>query len=446
MAMTVSVRVADDDDGLLEAARIDLTAFGLPFERTPRASESVRRSLAWRRRTTTYLADLDRAPVGTSRVYDMALSTPGAMSVPVSGIGDLGVLPGCRGRGVLRALVDRMLDDARERSDVAMVLYASEATIYGRFGFGPATRARRVGIPVSRAALRDDVSVAPGHTSILEPSEWLEVLPGVFERASLRRGGEVSRSSEIWTKVLCGSGPASAQVPGGLGETPGADGRFCMVHRGPTGEPLAYALYWVGESWEPEGPGHSMTVDELVAVDAASELALWRGLFSVGLVQHVTAWVPLDSPLLDALVDRWAPSVSGEHDKLWVRVVDPVAALSARRYRAAGEASIELIDPASGGRSSTLSLSVGQPGATAAVMVSDGGSGSTGGAAGTGGAATSGPDVTLGPAELAQVWLGGGSLASLLALGRVTEGAPGSAARLDAMLGWSPLPGVTHDF
>lgn len=447
--MTVSVRIAADDEELLEAARIDLSAFALPVARTPAASGNLKSSLSWRRPTTTYLADVEGVPCATARVYDMDLSTPGAMSVRVSGIGDVGVLPGYRGHGALRALVTRMFEDAGSRGHVAMALYASEATIYGRFGFGPATRACRVTIPVERAALRDDVSIAAGRSSLVEPSEWTEVLPGVFERASLRRGGEVSRSPEIWDKVLCGGGPASSAAAGGLGDTPGADGRFCMLHRGVDGEPQAYALYSVREAWEPEGPDHSMTVDELVAVDVPSELALWQALFSVGLVQRVTAWVPPHSPLLDALVDRWAPSVSGEHDKLWVRLVDPVAALASRRYRIPGEATFAVSDPMRGGDVQVLSLTVdgpGEPGQVTERDVLPGSSAAGGTRTGSTRAGGTRADVTLGAAELAAVWLGGGSLASLAAVGRVVEGAAGSAARLDAMFGWSPLPGVTHDF
>ncbi|MCZ7631040.1 MAG: GNAT family N-acetyltransferase [Microthrixaceae bacterium] len=427
--MTVSVRVAECDDDLLEAARIDLTAFGLPFARTPTAIESLERSLQWRRTTTTYLAELEGRAVGTARVYDMALSTPGAMSVPVSGVGDLGVLPGFGGRGVLRALVVRMLDDARARGHVGAALYASEATIYGRFGFGPATRSRRVRIPVARAAMRDDVSIAVGRTEILEPTEWFGVLPELYGRAAARRGGEVSRSSELWANVLCGSSRTPGTRPGEWEATPGADDRFCMVHHDPTGAPVSYGLYSIEESWEPEGPAHSMTVHELVAVDAAAELALWQALLTLSLVRHVDAWVTTDSPLLYALEDRWAPSVSGEHDKLWLRIVDPVKALSMRRYRIAGDVVLSLTDGGPAGEPLTVALSVASGGATGVVVEYDGPG-----------------QLTMGVAELAEVLLGGGSVALLASVGRVTEARPGEAARLDAMFGWSPLPYVTHAF
>lgn len=413
----------------MAALRVDLGSFGLAHGRDVPGREALERSMRWRRTTTTYLAEIGSEAVGTARTYDMELSTPGGASVPVAGIGDVGVLPGFRGRGVLRCLVERILDDATDSSRTAAVLYASESTIYGRFGFGPATRSRRVSLPVHKGKLRADVSVAEGRCELLEPEGWIDVLPGVFERAARRRGGEVSRSAELWEKVLCAPGDDSGLLAGGLMGSPGADGRFAMVQRDPGGSANAYALYSVRESWQPEGPAHEMFVDEVVAVDAPSELALWRSLLGIGLVQRIEAWLAPDAPLLGALLDRWAPSVTGEHDKLWARVLDPLAALASRRYRIADRAVVAIGDPRSGGEPINLALTVERPGDPGVTEPCG-----------------DPPDVTLGVAELGEVWLGGGSLAALAAVGRVAEAAPGEAARLDAMLGWSPLPQVTHDF
>ena len=44
----------------------------------------------------------------------------------------VGVLPTHRRRGVLTAMMQAQLADARERGDVLAYLWASEATIYGR--------------------------------------------------------------------------------------------------------------------------------------------------------------------------------------------------------------------------------------------------------------------------------------------------------------------------
>ena len=427
--MDVTLRIATSDDDLLEAARVDLGSFGLPFARGRGARAALRRSLGWRRTTTTYLAERDGAAVGTACTYYMELTTPGGAPVPVLGIGDVGVLPGHRGTGVFRSLIEEILAAVHESGRVAAVLHAAESTIYGRFGFGPATRGRRVTLPAHRSNLRADVVVASGHQELLEPQDWMEVLPEVYRRGIGRRGGELSRSTEIWDKVLCSPGGDDGLLAGGVLEEPGESGLLALVHRGPGGEPAAYALYRIAESWQPEGPLHTMSVQEVVASDTASELAVWRALLSMDLVSAVETWLPVDAPLLAALEDRWAPSVSGEHDKLWVRLADPLRALASRHYRAQGDCVLEILGAAGEGQPLTLGLSVAAGGGHASVERSD-----------------RPAEITLGVAELAEVWLGGGSMQQLAALGRVVEQFPGAAGRLDALFGWSPLPWVTHDF
>ena len=48
----------------------------------------------------------------------------------------IGVLPTHRRRGVTRELLDAQIAGAREQGIAVAALTASEATIYGRFGFG----------------------------------------------------------------------------------------------------------------------------------------------------------------------------------------------------------------------------------------------------------------------------------------------------------------------
>ncbi len=50
------------------------------------------------------------------------------------------------------------------------VLSASEASIYGRYGFGVATRRMELAINTARFRFRDDVEVATGHVEFVHPS------------------------------------------------------------------------------------------------------------------------------------------------------------------------------------------------------------------------------------------------------------------------------------
>jgi predicted acetyltransferase len=139
-----------------------------------------------------------------------------------------------------------------------------------------------------------------------------------------------------------------------------------------------------------------------------------------------------DGVLLDALADRWALRTVGEHDTLWVRLLDVPAALASRRYRVPGRLVLRVDPPLREGDAppvgGVVELDVAADGTVRAVP---------------GGAPA---DLRLGAAELASVWLGGGSLSSLAAVGRVEELTPGALPLADAMFGWSPLPRVTLEF
>jgi len=73
--------------------------------------------------------------VGGAGAFPFELSVPGG-SLPCAGITAVGVHPTHRRRGVLRAMMDEQLRDIHEREEPIAALWASEETIYGRFGYG----------------------------------------------------------------------------------------------------------------------------------------------------------------------------------------------------------------------------------------------------------------------------------------------------------------------
>ncbi len=93
------------------------------------------------------LAELDRSlalfdgeqVVSTAGIYSRELSVPGAV-VPTAGVTWVTVAPTHRRQGVLTAIMRRQLDELheQEREPVA-ALWAAESSIYGRFGYAPAS-------------------------------------------------------------------------------------------------------------------------------------------------------------------------------------------------------------------------------------------------------------------------------------------------------------------
>ncbi len=103
-----------------------------------------------RTRVTTY----EGAIVGTSGLFTLRLAVPGAV-VPMAGVTAVGVDPVHRRRGLLDGMMRGLLDEVRERGDEAIsALWASEAGIYGRWGFGSATRWAEVTVRSREAQLR----------------------------------------------------------------------------------------------------------------------------------------------------------------------------------------------------------------------------------------------------------------------------------------------------
>lgn len=411
----VDVRRVTVDDDLKTAQRITDVAW-LSLEDTT----LIERHLPVLRTAEMYLA-IDPADggaaVGATGVFVLDLGLPGGFTTVVSGVTDTAVLPSHRRCGVMTALMDRLVSDAVSAQRCALVLYSTEATIYGRFGFVPCSRSKQVRVSVERTRLRSDIRRPSGRISVVAPDRRVEYLPEIYSRALARRPGEVNRSGEFWAAHL--AGPRSEP----------AEDRLCVVHEGDHGAGDGYALFTVERHWDSSGPRLQVDVVEMVAVDDNAELAVWAALFDLDLVRTVTASVPSDTMLYEVLEDRAAISVTGEEDHLWVRLLDVPAALGARRYRMPGRAVLEVVDASLGQVAGVWKVEVNETG-VATVTAAD---------------ATE-AELRLGCAELGSCWMGGGSFHRLVSLGRVEELIPGAAARADALFGWQPSAWTVHEF
>ena len=90
----------------------------------------------------TFAAFDDGRIVGCAGVFTQRMVVPGGGLVPTSGVTFVGVLPTHRRRGIFRELMGRMCAQARERGELVTTLFASEAAIYGGFGFAAAAHCR----------------------------------------------------------------------------------------------------------------------------------------------------------------------------------------------------------------------------------------------------------------------------------------------------------------
>jgi len=383
------------------------------------AQAAIMSRLEWDRTLVAYDPELD-IPVGITLAYSFELTVPGAIA-PAAGVSWVSVLPSHRRRGILTALMRRQLSDVAERGEPLAVLWATEAGIYGRYGYGRASwhltyEMRRgegavLGVP---AGLR---------TRLISPEDARPELAKVYDLVRKSRPGFFARNTHWWDRAL--SDPEQ--------ERNGASPLFCVLAEDDQG-PRGYALYSGTERWEdgPFLPAFKLEVRELIAADAAASATLWQDLLSRDLVTiYRAALRPVDDPLLFQLADprRVRPAIA---DGLWVRLVNVPAALSGRRYACAVDMVIEVHDPLFPGNAGRWRLHT----ANSDSASPDSAGGFAASCERTADPAALSLDIT----ELGAAYLGGTRLSALAAAGLVTEHRPDAIRQLSAAMSWDPAP------
>ncbi|WP_212844463.1 GNAT family N-acetyltransferase [Catellatospora sp. IY07-71] len=355
----------------------------------------------------------DGRPVGTAGAYSFELTLPGQAVVPAAGVSFVGVLPSHRRQGVLSAMMRHQLADLRARGEFLAVLLSSEAGIYGRFGYGPATYTQRLTVPRHEASFapsraRAAAAVpAPGQIEVLRRAECGELLEEVYDRYRRAQPGALSRPPRWW--ALGAGQPPVAAAP-----------RYVAVHRDADGVADGYAGYSLGD-------GGVLTVDETIAADDAVFTALARFALGHDLVTKVVFRnVPLGHPLRWQLADFRAGQVSDDTDWLWVRLLDVPRALAARGWCADGELVLDVDDPFLGERARYL------------LTVRDGKAGCV--------ATDRAPDLSLEVRDLGSVYLGGTAPSTLVRAGHIQAHHSGAAALADALFRAERTPHCLHWF
>ena len=134
--------------------------------------------------------------VGGAGAFPFELSVPGG-SLPCAGVTAVGTQPTHRRRGVLRSMMDAQLRDVHERGEPIAALWASEETIYGRFGYGLASWAGQLHVQHEWDAFVEPPEPA-GAVRFVSPEEAQELFPPIFEAVRRERPGMPSRSDAWW--------------------------------------------------------------------------------------------------------------------------------------------------------------------------------------------------------------------------------------------------------
>ena len=346
--------------------------------------------------------------VGGAGVFPFEMTVPGAI-VPCAGVTVVGVLPTHRRRGILSRMMRAQVDDVRERGTEPFAsLWASEATIYGRFGYGLASLQYEIRLPRLRAALRAGTPPRSGVVRLVETAEALKTFPRIYDRVRKETPGFLTRTKEWW-ELRRLRDDASRRPPGA--------GPLNLAQFELDGRPSGYAMYRLAQAEEDGHWKRRVRVIEALGVDAIATREIWRFLTEIDWTDEILAWLlPADHPI-QLLVGRPDRLDLNGSTGLWIDLVDVGASLSARGYRQDGRVTFELVHPFCPWNDGTWTLSDGKAKRSSRR-----------------------PDVRLDATALGAAYLGGFSFAQLARAGLVEEASRGGLARADALFASDRAP------
>jgi predicted acetyltransferase len=377
----------DEADAFRECT---LVTFGSDQPDDPTGGDRVRALIAPGRAWAAF----DRGTiVATAGTFAHTLGVPGG-ALAMAGLTMVSVRPTHRRRGLLRELIRLHLEDARAHGEAFSGLWASEGTIYGRFGYG---------IAIESYALALDTRGALAAVGEPDACEWVELrearerLPAIYARAIADRPGALHRSDAWWRerRYLEGQrGGASLR-------------RHVIARRGE--QDVGYVQFRQRPGLAAGLPAGTTEIIELVAVDARAEATLWRLVAGIDLFPTAKWWNAPRDTVLPWIVEDPRRLERRVTETLWLRIDDVAATLAGRRYADDGA----LRFAANG---ATWELTV-DAGAARCARVD------------------AAPELDFAGTTLGSVFLGGVSVAALAQAGKLT-GTSRAIARADRMFGW----------
>ena len=360
----------------------------------------------------TFGFQVDGRWISTCGAYSRMLTVPGG-TVPAAAVTVVTVHASYRRRGLLTEMMKHQLDDIHQRGkEPVALLWASESSIYGRYGYGQAGPQVRLSGKTKTTAFRPDVDLGEGSVGEVERDQAIPIIKGLHQDLLPRRVGALNRSDDWW--VVKWHDPEQSRH--------GASAYRFALHYDRRGHPDGYLVFRVKNDWSESGA--EVRIEELDAQSAAARAALWRFVLDLDLVRRfVRQNAPLDDSVRYLVADL--RSVKAEdQDGTYARLVDVPRALEARRYLADLDVTIRIEDPLLSYNDGTIRLETG-PGGASVTRVTRG---------------RRRPDLTMNIRDLSAIYLGGTSLAALARAGLVSERTRGAAAAVGAAFGWSQPP------
>lgn len=356
----------------------------------------------------TYATFDDDNMVGTSAAYRMNMTIPGG-SLPTAGLTEVGIAPTHRRRGLLTAMIQSHFDDADRCAEPLSALWASETSIYGRYGYGMAVPSCEISFNANLAKIGRPEH--PDDLTFATADEVTSTLPALHEQIRTAQPGLFQRSMPMWDKRHIADLDYMRK---------GQSRRRTVIARR-DGEAVGYATFRQKQQWTDTGiPDGYVHVGEVHGVDLVAQHSLWWFLSQIDLYPNVRAEFDRPNSIVPWLADNFRAVTQQLSDGLWLRVLDVARAMSSRRYDAPGQHRFEVVDERRETTAGTYELNIDTDGVGHCRR------------------SNKRPSVQLSAAGLAALYLGGTRPSSIAAMGGI-NGDQEAIERLGRSMAW-PIP------
>lgn len=344
------------------------------------------------------------------------LSVPGGTELACAAVSDVTVAPSYRRRGLLRQMMRHQLESAVERALPMAALWASESSIYGRFGYGVATWSAHLAGQTRGTAFLPEIGL-DGSVAQVDADQWLAAAKPIWEAVRTQQPGMFDREGDWWGLETWDPEKDRA----------GWSARRYIVHFDVAGLVDGVGSFRVKPSWSPSGPDSELKVGPVLATRPSAYAGLWRYQLDVDLARSFSSPdAAAHEPLQHLLADPRALDIRPV-DGLYLRILDVVETLQTRTYSADADLVLQVSDPFLERVNGYYRVRItdGQ----AAVAPTD-----------------ETPDLSLGARELAAAYLGGTSIADLHRAGRIAEHTQHAVRCASAAFGWHRTPHCPDHF
>ncbi|AGT10789.1 GNAT family N-acetyltransferase [Paracoccus aminophilus] len=256
--------------------------------------------------------------LGTVNGYPGEIALPGGEWVRHLGVTHVGTAPHATRRGVARRLLSHQLQAARLQGYAVAGLRASDARIYGRYGYGIGSQALRIELDLSRSRLA--VPTRRDELRPVDPLADLPLLQRIAAETPARRGAQLRRWDSWW---------AMQEFRTRNGATP-----HHAITLGPKGRERGYLRFHPepSDNWL-VARDRGVIIDDLIAHDAAAYRDLIGHLYAQDIIHRATfPSRPLDDALPLLIDDPRAVTLGAVKDESWLRILDLPGLLAKRHF------------------------------------------------------------------------------------------------------------------